>query len=161
MESAKHIQTVVLDKTGTVTNGKPVLTDVKPAPNWMKIELLNRVGAVEQSSEHPLAEAIVEGLKATGLNHFPKSEHFKNMPGYGVQATVKGQEVLIGTRRLLADQQVQVPQETLLQMSGLEEQGKTTMLIAVDGQWAGMVAVADTIKDTSRQAISRASSYGH
>lgn len=160
LESAKHIQTVVLDKTGTVTNGKPVLTDVKTAANWTRTALLNRVGAVEQSSEHPLAEAIVEGIKATGISLFPKSEHFKNMPGYGVQATVQGQDVLIGTRRLLSDQHVTVPPEALTQMSELEKQGKTTMLVAVDGQWAGMIAVADTIKDTSRQAIQRLQAMG-
>ncbi|GGH50007.1 copper-translocating P-type ATPase [Paenibacillus silvae] len=155
LESAQHIQTVVLDKTGTVTNGKPVLTDVKTAANWTRTALLNQVGAVEQSSEHPLAEAIVEGIKASGMKVFSKSEHFKNMPGYGVQATVQSQDVLIGTRRLLSDQHVAVPPEALTQMSELEKQGKTTMLVAVDGQWAGMIAVADTIKDTSKQAIRR------
>ena len=160
LESAKDIQTVVLDKTGTVTNGKPVLTDVKTASNWTKTALLNLVGAVEQSSEHPLAEAIVAGIKATGVNVYPKSENFKNMPGYGVQATVQGQDVFIGTRRLLTDQGVAVPLEALNQKSELEAQGKTTMLVAVDGEWAGIIAVADTIKDTSRQAIYRLQAMG-
>lgn len=159
LESAQQIQTVVLDKTGTVTQGKPVLTDVVTAPNWTESGLLERVGAAEQSSEHPLAEAIVAGIRAKGLELTP-TEKFENIPGYGVRASVKGQEILVGTRRLLADAQVNVSEETVQQMNRLEEQGRTAMLVAVDGQWAGIVAVADTIKDTSREAIGRLQAMG-
>lgn len=159
LESAQQIQTVVLDKTGTVTQGKPVLTDVVTAPNWTESDLLERVGAAEQSSEHPLAEAIVAGIRAKGLELTP-TEKFENIPGYGVRASVKGQEILVGTRRLLADAQVNVSEETVQQMNRLEEQGRTAMLVAVDGQWAGIVAVADTIKDTSREAIGRLQAMG-
>lgn len=159
LESAQQIQTVVLDKTGTVTQGKPVLTDVITAPNWTESDLLERVGAAEQSSEHPLAEAIVAGIRAKGLELTP-TEKFENIPGYGVRASAKGQEILVGTRRLLADAQVNVSEETVQQMNRLEEQGRTAMLVAVDGQWAGIVAVADTIKDTSREAIGRLQAMG-
>lgn len=159
LESAQQIQTVVLDKTGTVTQGKPVLTDVVTAPNWTESDLLERVGAAEQSSEHPLAEAIVAGIRAKSLELTP-TEKFENIPGYGVRASVKGQEILVGTRRLLADAQVSVSEETVQQMNRLEEQGRTAMLVAVDGQWAGIVAVADTIKDTSREAIGRLQAMG-
>ncbi|MCP1424358.1 Cu+-exporting ATPase [Paenibacillus xylanexedens] len=159
LESAQQIQTVVLDKTGTVTQGKPVLTDVVTAPNWTESDLLERVGAAEQSSEHPLAEAIVAGIRAKGLELTP-TEKFENIPGYGVRASAKGQEILVGTRRLLADAQVNVSEETVQQMNRLEEQGRTAMLVAVDGQWAGIVAVADTIKDTSREAIGRLQAMG-
>lgn len=159
LESAQQIQTVVLDKTGTVTQGKPVLTDVITAPNWTESDLLERVGAAEQSSEHPLAEAIVAGIRAKGLELDP-TEKFENIPGYGVRASAKGQEILVGTRRLLADAKVNVSEETLQQMNHLEEQGRTAMLVAVDGQWAGIVAVADTIKDTSREAIGRLQAMG-
>lgn len=159
LESAQQIQTVVLDKTGTVTQGKPVLTDVTTAPNWTESDLLERVGAAEQSSEHPLAEAIVAGIRAKGLKLTP-TEKFENIPGYGVRASAKGQEILVGTRRLLADAQVNVSEETVQQMNHLEEQGRTAMLVAVDGQWAGIVAVADTIKDTSREAIGRLQAMG-
>ncbi|QLG42589.1 copper-translocating P-type ATPase [Paenibacillus sp. E222] len=159
LESAQQIQTVVLDKTGTVTQGKPVLTDVVTAPEWSEAELLQRVGAAEQSSEHPLAEAIVEGIRAKGLE-LTQSEQFENIPGYGVRARVQGQEVLVGTRRLLTDAKVNVSEETMQQMNNLEEQGRTAMLVAVDGQWAGVVAVADTIKDTSREAIQRLHAMG-
>lgn len=159
LESAQQIQTVVLDKTGTVTQGKPVLTDVVTAPNWTESDLLERVGAAEQSSEHPLAEAIVAGIRAKSLELTP-TEKFENIPGYGVRASVKGQEILVGTRRLLADAQVSVSEDTVQQMNRLEEQGRTAMLVAVDGQWAGIVAVADTIKDTSREAIGRLQAMG-
>ncbi|MCG7386150.1 heavy metal translocating P-type ATPase [Paenibacillus sp. ACRRY] len=154
LESAQQIQTVVLDKTGTVTQGKPVLTDVITAPNWSEAELLQRVGAAEHSSEHPLAEAIVAGIRDKGIV-FSQSEQFENIPGYGVRARIQGQEILVGTRRLLADAHVEVPEATIRQMNELEEAGRTAMLIAVDSRWAGIIAVADTIKDTSREAIQR------
>ncbi|MBM6384215.1 MAG: copper-translocating P-type ATPase [Paenibacillus sp.] len=154
LESAQQIQTVVLDKTGTVTQGKPVLTDVISAQDWTEAELLKWVGAAEQSSEHPLAEAIVAGIRDKGIV-LPQSEQFENIPGYGVRARVQGQEILVGTRRLLADAHVEVSEATARQMNELEELGRTAMLIAVDGRWAGIVAVADTIKDTSREAIQR------
>ncbi|WDQ35716.1 heavy metal translocating P-type ATPase [Paenibacillus marchantiae] len=159
LESAQQIQTVVLDKTGTVTQGKPVLTDVVTAPEWTETDLLQRVGAAEQSSEHPLAEAIVEGIRGKGLE-LVQSEQFENIPGYGVRARVQGQEILVGTRRLLTDAKVNVSEETMQQMNNLEEQGRTAMLVAVDGQWAGVVAVADTIKETSREAIQRLHAMG-
>lgn len=154
LESAQQIQTVVLDKTGTVTQGKPVLTDVISAQDWTEAELLKWVGAAEQSSEHPLAEAIVAGIRDKGIV-LSQSEQFENIPGYGVRARVQGQEILVGTRRLLADAHVEVSEATARQMNELEELGRTAMLIAVDGRWAGIVAVADTIKDTSREAIQR------
>ncbi|MGF9700225.1 heavy metal translocating P-type ATPase [Paenibacillus sp. MABNR03] len=159
LESAQQIQTVVLDKTGTVTQGKPVLTDIITASDWAEAELLKRVGAAEQSSEHPLAEAIVAGIRAKG-HTLTQSEQFENVPGYGVRARVEGQEVLVGTRRLLADAHVEVPEATVQQMNDLEERGRTAMLVAVDGRWAGIVAVADTIKDTSQEAIQRLQAMG-
>ncbi|WP_434753126.1 heavy metal translocating P-type ATPase [Paenibacillus amylolyticus] len=159
LESAQQIQTVVLDKTGTVTQGKPVLTDVVTAPGWTESELLKRVGAAEQSSEHPLAEAIVNGIREKGLLLEPAAS-FENIPGYGVRATVSGEEILVGTRRLLADANVEVPAESIQQMNALEEQGRTAMLVAAQGQWAGIIAVADTIKDTSREAIGRLQAMG-
>jgi Cu+-exporting ATPase len=159
LESAQQIQTVVLDKTGTVTQGKPVLTDVIAAPGWTESELLKRVGAAEQGSEHPLAEAVVSGIREKGLLLEP-TESFENIPGYGVRATVSGEEILVGTRRLLADANVDVPEESIQQMNALEEQGRTAMLVAAQGQWAGIIAVADTIKDTSREAIGRLQSMG-
>lgn len=159
LESAQQIQTVVLDKTGTVTQGKPVLTDVVTASNWTETELLERVGAAERNSEHPLAEAIVEGIQGKGIA-LSQSDQFENIPGYGVRARVQGQEILVGTRRLLADAKINVPDGTVAQMNQLEEQGRTAMLVAIDGMWAGIVAVADTIKETSREAVARLQAMG-
>ncbi|WP_370872547.1 heavy metal translocating P-type ATPase [Paenibacillus zeirhizosphaerae] len=160
LETTQHIQTVILDKTGTVTNGKPIMTDVRTASNWSTGELLKRVGIAESSSEHPLAQAIMEGIKERGIKIMFNPEQFENIPGYGVRARGYSQDILVGTRRLLADAKVQVPAEALAQMSELESQGKTVMLVAVDDEWAGMVAVADTVKDTSAHAVSRLQAMG-
>ena len=128
-------------------------------PGWAESELLQRVGAAEQSSEHPLAEAIVHGIREKGLL-LESVASFENIPGYGVRAMVSGEEILVGTRRLLADANVAIPEESIQQMNALEEQGRTAMLVAVQGQWAGIIAVADTIKDTSREAIGRLQAMG-
>lgn len=160
LENAQHIQTVVLDKTGTVTHGKPVMTDVITSPDWSTRELLKRVGIAESSSEHPLAQAIMEGAKERGVKILFRPEGFENIPGYGVRARGFSQDILVGTRRLLTDAKVQVPAEALTQMSKLESQGKTVMLVAVDTVWAGMVAVADTVKETSSEAVSRLRTMG-
>ena len=117
------------------------------------------VGAAEQGSEHPLAEAIVEGIRGKGLEP-GQAEQFENIPGYGIHAVAGGRQVLVGTRRLLADAQVNVPEQAQQRMHELEEQGRTAMLVAVDGQWAGVVAVADTIKETSREAVGRLHAMG-
>ncbi|MNW35579.1 Copper-exporting P-type ATPase A [compost metagenome] len=160
LETTRHIQTVILDKTGTITNGKPVMTDVKTASGWSTSELLKRVGIAESNSEHPLAQAIMEGIKERGIKIMLNPEQFENIPGYGVRARGYSQDILVGTRRLLADAKVQVPEEALAQMSELESQGKTVMLVAVDYRWAGMVAVADTVRGTSAQAVSRLQAMG-
>lgn len=153
-----RLDTIILDKTGTVTNGKPSLTDVILAEGIDENEFLTLVGTAERNSEHPLAEAIVEGIKEKGIN-LGSSEAFEAIPGFGIQSTVKGKQLLIGTRRLMAKYSVNV-QEVLSKMENLEKQGKTAMLVAIDGSYAGMVAVADTIKDTSKEAIARLHKMG-
>lgn len=145
LETAQGIQKVILDKTGTVTKGRPVLTDVVMAPHWQENELLKRVGIAEQSSEHPLAQAILEGIEDKGIKMMFKAEQFENFPGLGVRARAYRQDILVGTQRLLADHNVPISEETMCMMRSLEAQGKTVMLVAVDGHWAGMIAVADTI----------------
>ncbi|MGG3308897.1 heavy metal translocating P-type ATPase [Paenibacillus lautus] len=157
LESTHKINTIILDKTGTVTKGKPELTDVEV--NNLDQELFLRlVGSAEKSSEHPLAEAIVAGIEAKGTQ-LPAAEHFEAIPGYGIRASVEGHEVLVGTRKLMA--QHNVPIDSILgRMSELETEGKTAMLTAVDGQYAGLVAVADTIKETSRAAVARLKEMG-
>ncbi|WP_338453403.1 heavy metal translocating P-type ATPase [Niallia oryzisoli] len=156
LEMTHRINTVILDKTGTITNGKPVLTDV--VTDQDEAEFLSLVGSAEKQSEHPLAQAIVAGIKEKSIELADVSE-FENIPGYGIKATVNGKEVLVGTRRLMKQFNVEI-EHMLDVMEGLEKQGKTAMLTAVDGVYAGIVAVADTIKETSTEAIKRMKDMG-
>ncbi|WP_341356383.1 heavy metal translocating P-type ATPase [Rossellomorea sp. y25] len=153
LESTHGITTVILDKTGTVTNGEPVLTDVKVETGFNEEDFLALVGAVERSSEHPLAVSIVKGIKEKGITLLG-SEDFDAIPGYGVKAKVEGTEVVIGTTKLM--EQAGVHTDYVLETKqALETEGKTVMLVAINGNYAGLVAVADTIKDTSKLAIQR------
>ncbi|WP_282139369.1 heavy metal translocating P-type ATPase [Cytobacillus oceanisediminis] len=158
LELTHEITAVVLDKTGTVTHGKPVLTDVIIEHNVEEKTFLQLVGSAEKQSEHPLAEAIVKGIKDKGIMLFNPVE-FEAIPGYGIKARVDGKDLLIGTRRLMDKYDVNV-QSAKLDMETLEKNGKTAMPVAVDGKYAGIVAVADTIKETSRDAIKRLRKLG-
>ncbi len=158
LEQTQGIDTVVVDKTGTVTHGKPVLTDVLTAEGQDEEQFLSYIGAAEKQSEHPLAEAIVQGIQERGIE-LGDVQYFEAIPGYGVQATISGQAVIVGTRKLMQQYGVDV-QEVLSTMEQLESDGKTAMLAAINGQYAGIVAVADTIKDTSRAAIRRLQDMG-
>ncbi|KIL80295.1 heavy metal translocating P-type ATPase [Bacillus badius] len=158
LETAHQLDTIILDKTGTVTNGKPVLTDIIVDKGQQEAEFLTFVGTAEKNSEHPLAEAIVEGVKEKGIS-LKSTEEFTALPGFGIQAKVDGRELLIGTRRLMEKENVDVT-EHLSKMEHLEKQGKTAMLVAMDRQFAGIVAVADTVKDTSKNAIARLKEMG-
>lgn len=153
LEITHHIDTVVLDKTGTVTNGKPVLTDVIVAEGTEEHAFLFLVGSAEKQSEHPLAEAIVQGVENRSIQ-LNAPETFEAIPGFGIRAVVEGNEVLVGTRKLLAANQVDIT-SILKQMEVLETAGKTAMVASINGRYAGMVAVADTIKETSKQAVQR------
>ncbi|AGX04963.1 YvgX [Bacillus sp. NRRL B-14911] len=156
LERTHRITTVVLDKTGTITNGKPVLTDVLTEMD--ETEFLAMAGAAEKQSEHPLAEAITAGIKARNII-MKEAEEFEAIPGYGIKAVVAGKKLLIGTRRLLGADSIDFsPAEADLET--LESQGKTAMLAAIDGHFAGIIAVADTIKDTSAEAIARLKEMG-
>jgi len=157
LELTHRIDTVVLDKTGTVTKGKPELTDVIAVmPD--ETEFLRLVGAAEKPSEHPLAEAIAAGIAARGIE-LPAAEAFEAIPGHGIRAVVEGQEVLAGNRRLLERYGVSADQAEAA-MAQLEEAGKTAMLVAVERRYAGLVAAADTIKETSREAVARLQAMG-
>ncbi|MFF6833319.1 heavy metal translocating P-type ATPase [Streptomyces sp. NPDC012438] len=151
LETAHKLGTVVLDKTGTVTAGKPVLTDVRPAEGSTDDELLALVAAGEADSEHPLAGAIVTGARQRALV-LPAAEGFDSVTGKGVRATVDGHAVLVGTARLLGDAGIDTTALAPI-AAELSAQGKTPVLAAVDGRPAGVLAVADTVKDDSAQAI--------
>jgi Cu+-exporting ATPase len=151
LETAHKIDTVVLDKTGTVTAGTPVLTDVHPADGLDEARLLALVAAAEADSEHPLAGAIVTGARDRKLTLL-RSSGFDSVTGKGVQATVDGRAVLVGTARLLSDAGIDTSALAPVEAE-LSAQGKTPVLAAVDGRAVGVLAVADTVKDDSAQAI--------
>jgi P-type Cu+ transporter len=157
LEMTHRITTVVLDKTGTVTNGKPVLTDVVAEGNFDEETFLQLVGSAEKQSEHPLAEAIVSGIIERGIQLSDAAE-FEAIPGYGIRAAVNGKELLIGTRKLM--KKYDVAFESTGKMEEFEESGKTAMLVAIDGDFSGIVAVADTVKETSRAAIKKLKDMG-
>lgn len=153
LQTAQSIKTVVLDKTGTITKGKPELTDVVVAQQSGvgKDEMLKLAAAVETVSEHPLAEAIVEGAKARGLS-LSRPEAFEAIPGHGVTANVGGRVVALGNLKMM--KRLNVALGALeSQSETLANDGKTPMFVAVDGQAAGIIAVADTVKEDSKEAI--------
>lgn len=158
LEITQSLDTVVLDKTGTVTKGEPSLTDVIASANWTEDTLLQLAGSAEQQSEHPLARAITEGMKNRGLQAV-EVEAFQADPGHGIEARAAGHELLIGTRKLLKKHHISCEALEAV-VTELEEQGKTAMLIAIDREPAGIVAVADTIKSSSSQAVARLKEQG-
>ncbi|MGG6447397.1 heavy metal translocating P-type ATPase [Pseudobacillus badius] len=158
LENTQSIDTVVLDKTGTVTKGEPALTDVSVTGDFEEEEVLQLIGTAENQSEHPLAQAIVNGVKEKGITLL-KTTEFEALPGYGIRAAVNDREVLVGTRKLMNQHNVGMKDLGAL-MEKLEGEGKTAMLIAVDSKIAGVVAVADTVKETSKEAIARMQELG-
>jgi P-type Cu+ transporter len=151
LETAQKLDTVVLDKTGTITAGKPVLTDVRPAGDLTEDKLLALVAAAEANSEHPLAAAIAAAARERGLA-LPAATGFDSVTGKGVQATVNGHAVLVGSTRLLAGAGIDTMSLDPV-AAELAARGKTPVLAAVDGTAAGVLAVADTVKDDSAAAI--------
>ena len=151
LETAHKLDTIVLDKTGTITAGKPALTDVEVVGPLREDQLLVLVAAAEADSEHPIATAIVAGARDRGIS-IPAAEDFASITGKGVRATVTGHTVLVGTATLLIENGIDAAE--LPQISErLAAAGKTPILAAVDGQPAGVLAVADTVKDDSVAAI--------
>jgi Cu+-exporting ATPase len=151
LETAHKLDTVVLDKTGTITAGKLALTAVRTAGRWDEGELLALVAAAESDSEHPLAAAILAGARERGLA-IPAAAGFSSVTGQGVRATVDGHAVLAGSARLLASADI-LAGVLDAAAAGLSAQGKTPVLAAIDGEPAGVLAIADTVKDDSAAAI--------
>jgi P-type Cu+ transporter len=151
LEGAHKLDTVVLDKTGTLTRGEPELTDVVVENGIRDEELLRLVASAERTSEHPLGEAIVRGAKYRGLP-LAEAGAFKAVSGGGIRARVEGREVLVGSRRFLSESSVS--EDGLLpEAEELAREGKTPIFVAVDGEPAGLVAVADVVRDESREAV--------
>lgn len=151
LETAQKLNTIILDKTGTITEGKPSLTDVLTANGFSENDVLRLSASVEKSSEHPLAEAIVNGAKNKSLELFD-AQNFNAVPGHGVEANVNGRKIFLGNLKMM--------EKFSIDLCDLEEKsikladdGKTPMFIAIDDKAAGIIAVADTIKSDSKDAI--------
>lgn len=158
LENAHRINTVVLDKTGTITKGQPEVTDIIPFGAKSEQELLQLAAAAEKGSEHPLGQAIVQQAKARRLT-VEEPENFQAIPGQGVEVKLQGRRLLIGTRKLMKENNIAIEQ-VLAQAETLEEQGKTAMFLALGQELAGIIAVADTVKKHSAEAIADLSAMG-
>lgn len=157
IEATSRVRTIVFDKTGTITRGKPLVTDVLPClPGLSGDDLLANAAAVERNSEHPLGEAIVTGARERGLV-IPDTQGFSSHPGLGVTGTVRGRTVLLGNAALMRDQGLVIDEA---EAEKLARQGKTPMFVAIDGALAGIVAVADAPKESSTAAIARLHEMG-
>ncbi len=163
LERLASVNTLVLDKTGTITRGRPELTDIvlTPVAPVDERELLRLAAGAESVSEHPLARAIVEGAQQRGLTPAAPVDTFAAIPGSGIEARVAGRAILLGTRRLLEERLPGAASSALESaLSSLEHMGKTVMLVAVDGAVVGALAVADTVKVGSAEAIAEAQREG-
>lgn len=158
LEKAHKLQAIVLDKTGTITRGEPRLTDVLPLNGFTREEVLFLAASAERASEHPLGVAVVAGAQEEGLTLATPSD-FMAVPGQGISARVEGRKVRIGNRRLLEENGVDFTRYEG-EISRLENEGKTVMLLAVDGALAGMVAVADTVKEHALEGIAELKRLG-
>jgi heavy metal translocating P-type ATPase len=157
-QAFKDVSVVVLDKTGTITHGEPRVVEVIPAPGWDDGRLLALAASVEQVSEHPLGQAVVKAAKARGLR-LDRAESFEAVPGKGARATVGGAPVLIGTLRFLAESGVDA--EGLGRTAEEHEaRARTVIALAVEGRAAGLIALADTVKDDAAEAIARLRAAG-
>jgi len=158
LESAHRIDAVVLDKTGTVTRGEPALTDVIAFRPFTEKDVLSLAASAEIGSEHPLGEAIVTGARARGIDAVD-SDEFVAIPGHGITARVEGRRVVLGNLKCLADQGIPAGGAEGL-MERLADEGKTAMVLGIDGELAGVIAVADTVKPDSVVAIRRLHDLG-
>lgn len=151
LERTHKMDTIIFDKTGTITKGEPELTDILTFSEYSRDEILRISASVEKASEHPLGQSIVKKAEEE-LVRFTNPESFMSIPGKGLRAEFEGKNVLIGNRRLMSENNISVSEreEDLLK---LEQEGKTAMLVALDGSLSGIIAVADQIKETSLKAI--------
>ena len=151
LERAGQIAVVVLDKTGTITKGQPAVTDIVVNGNWKQDELLRLAASVEKGSEHPLGESIWAEATTRGLK-LVEPTGFKAEAGHGVQAQVEGRSVIVGNMRMFQAHGIQLA-DLESEVARLQAEAKTAMLVAIDGQTAGIIAVADTIKESSKEAV--------
>ncbi|KXG42931.1 heavy metal translocating P-type ATPase [Tepidibacillus decaturensis] len=158
LQNTSRLNTIVLDKTGTITKGEPELTDIYVVNGFNEDEVLRLTASAENSSEHPLATAIVKGAKEKGIE-LVEADSFNAIPGFGIEAEIEDKKLLVGTRKLMKQQNIMLG-EIESKMEQMEQEGKTAMLVAIDQQIAGVVAVADTIKEDSKEAIHKLQQLG-
>src|SRR5690606_27399054 len=153
LERTHQLDTVVLDKTGTITKGKPEVTDFTGDFNTLQL-----LASAEKGSEHPLAEAIVAYATEKDIAFLPVDD-FTAIPGHGIEAKISGKQILVGNRKLMHDHEIETAGQEQ-KLVDFEMEGKTAMMIAVDGHFRGIVAVADTIKETAPEAIKQLQAMG-
>ena len=158
LETTHKLNTIVFDKTGTITEGKPKVTDIITAEGISETELLTLSASAEKGSEHPLGEAIVNSAEEKGLA-FLKTETFNAIPGHGIEVTINGQHLLLGNKKLMDEWHIGLG-NLASASDALASQGKTPMYIAKDGKIAGIIAVADTVKESSLRAIKKLHKMG-
>jgi len=151
VEKARKLTTVIFDKTGTLTKGEPSVTDIKTYSGFTQKDVLKYAGSAEKSSEHPLAEAILNKAQEENIT-LAKADKFEALPGRGIQCTVEDKRVLFGNRKLMREQNIPT-NETESDFAKLETEGKTVMILAVDGRIAGAVAAMDTVKESAAPAV--------
>ncbi|MDX3966886.1 MAG: copper-translocating P-type ATPase [Bradyrhizobium sp.] len=151
LQTSQKLDSIILDKTGTITRGAPALTDVVVSQGQGDDDVLRLAASLERGSEHPLGEAIVQGAEQRGLS-LAQTENFAAIPGHGVSGTVDGHEILLGNAKLMRDRGVPI-EDLASDWERLANEGKTPMYVAIDGKPAGLVAVADTVKADSKSAI--------
>jgi Cu+-exporting ATPase len=159
LESTRRVDTVVLDKTGTVTTGRMELVDVLLAPGQERADVLRLAGALEHSSEHPIAQAIARGAAAE-VGRLPEAEDFLNVEGLGVQGIVDGHAVLVGRTRLLEEWSQHLPDDLAQAKEHAEAEGSTAVAVGWDGKARAVLVVADTVKPTSSQAVAQLKALG-
>lgn len=158
LENAHRLTTIVLDKTGTITKGQPAVTDIITTADFSEDEIVGLIVRAEKNSEHPLAQAIVKYGQEKGLS-MADPESFTAIPGHGVEVRIDGQRILAGTRKLMSENNIEF-NALIPKIEGLEEQGKTVMMMAIDEQMAGLFAVADTVKESSAEAVTQLQKLG-
>jgi Cu+-exporting ATPase len=158
LERLASVDTLVIDKTGTLTEGKPAMTGVEPAPGFEADQVLGLAAALETGSEHPLAAAILKGAEARGFRP-AKADRFESVTGAGVRAKVGGQTAVLGNAKLMQEAGIDIA-PLAAQAEARRKQGETVMFLGVDGRLAGLVAVADPIKSSSAEAIARLHALG-
>ena len=158
LETAHKVKTIVFDKTGTITEGKPKVTDIVVTDIINENDLLQLAASAEKGSEHPLGEAIVKDAEEKALE-FKKVDFFKAIPGHGIEVKIDGQDILLGNRKLMVESDISLQdmEDTSHKLAG---EGKTPMYISIDGKLAGIIAVADTVKENSKLAIAQLHKMG-